>query len=188
MWTAPENSANTVRRGVSELLSMTDAKQTKPAAATGMLHWLWLTAAVVVLDQTTKLTVEWQFDKYERLELLPFFNLTLAYNEGAAFSFLAGAGGWQRWFFTLVAVVISVFLVVWLKRLTKAERWIAAALALILGGALGNLFDRLVYGHVIDFLDFHWAGYHFPAFNVADSAITVGAAMMILDMIRNPGK
>lgn len=165
---------------------MTETIKEKVDQATGMLQWLWLSAAIVVVDQITKLAVDGSFEKYERLEILPFFNLTLAYNEGAAFSFLAGAGGWQRWFFTAIAVGVSVMLVVWLKRLPKADWWSAVSISLILGGALGNLYDRVVYGHVIDFLDFHWQGSHFPAFNVADSAITVGAAMMILDMVRNP--
>src|SRR5690606_29032834 len=101
---------------------------------------------------------------------------------GAAFSFLAGAGGWQRWFFAGIALVASVVILVWLVR-GRDSRIVAAALALILGGALGNLWDRLALGHVVDFLDFHWAGYHFPAFNIADSAITVGAALIILDML-----
>lgn len=165
---------------------MTETVKEKVDQATGMLQWLWLSAVVIVVDQITKLAVDGSFEKYERLEILPFFNLTLAYNEGAAFSFLAGAGGWQRWFFTAIAVVVSAMLVVWLKRLPKADWWSAVSISLILGGALGNLYDRVVYGHVIDFLDFHWQGSHFPAFNVADSAITVGAAMMILDMVRNP--
>jgi len=167
---------------------MTDTLKEKTEQATGMLHWLWLTAAVMIVDQATKLWVDGSFEKYERLTILPFFNLTLAYNQGAAFSFLAGAGGWQRWFFTAIAAVVSVVLVIWLRKLPKTDWWNAVSLSLILGGALGNLFDRVVYGHVIDFLDFHWQGYHFPAFNIADSAITVGAAMMVLEMFRNPDK
>ncbi|AUM11968.1 signal peptidase II [Ketobacter alkanivorans] len=166
---------------------MTETVKDKTGQATGMLQWLWLSAVVVVLDQITKLAVDGSFEKYERLEILPFFNLTLAYNKGAAFSFLAGAGGWQRWFFTAIAVGVSVMLIVWLRKLPKTDWWSAISISMILGGALGNLYDRVVYGHVIDFLDFHWQGSHFPAFNVADSAITVGAAMMILEMFRNPG-
>lgn len=166
---------------------MTETMKDKAEQATGMLKWLWLTAAVVVVDQITKLAVDGSFEKHERLEILPFFNLTLAYNKGAAFSFLASAGGWQRWFFTAIAVGVSIMLVAWLRKIPKTDWWTAVSVALILGGALGNLYDRVVYGHVIDFLDFYWQNYHFPAFNVADSAITVGAAMMILEMIRNPG-
>lgn len=167
---------------------MTEAINEKTDQAVGMLKWLWLTAVVVIIDQITKLAVDGSFEKYERLEILPFFNLTLAYNEGAAFSFLAGAGGWQRWFFTAIAVAVSIMLTLWLRKMPKTDWWSAMSVSLILGGALGNLYDRVVYGHVVDFLDFHWQGYHFPAFNIADSGITVGAAMMILDMLRNPGK
>lgn len=145
------------------------------------LHWFWISALILILDQWTKWLAESNLGHYERLEILPFFNLTLAYNPGAAFSILADAEGWQRWFFTVIALVVSVIISIWLLRL-KGERLLALGLALILGGALGNVIDRLLYGHVIDFLDFHWAGYHFPAFNVADSAITVGAACLILDI------
>ncbi|MCK0538502.1 signal peptidase II [Alcanivorax quisquiliarum] len=146
------------------------------------LHWLWIALAVLLLDQWTKGLVAGSLRLYEQIELLPFFNITLAYNEGAAFSFLAGAGGWQRWFFSIVAVVASVVILVWLLR-GRDGPVVATALSLILGGALGNLWDRIVLGHVVDFLDFHWAGWHFPAFNVADSAITVGAALIIIDML-----
>jgi signal peptidase II len=166
---------------------MTESVKDKAESATGMLKWLWLTTVVVIIDQITKLAVDGSFEKYERLEILPFFNLTLAYNEGAAFSFLAGAGGWQRWFFTGIAVVVSIMLVIWLRKLPKNDWWSAASIALILGGALGNLYDRVAYGHVVDFLDFHWQGAHFPAFNMADSAITVGAATMIIEMFWKPG-
>lgn len=145
------------------------------------LVWLILTVVVVALDQWTKVLVENALVYGERVPVLPIFNLTLAYNPGAAFSFLADAGGWQRWFFTAVAVVASVVILAWLVTL-KGQRWVAAALALVLGGALGNLWDRLVHGHVVDFLDFHWSGSHFPAFNIADSAITLGATILILDM------
>lgn len=149
------------------------------------LHWLWLSALVVALDLWSKSIAEAQLALYQRVEVLPFFNFTLAYNPGAAFSFLADAGGWQRWFFAGVALLASVVIVGWLLKL-RGERLVALGLALILGGALGNLWDRLVLGHVVDFLDFHWAGYHFPAFNLADSAITVGAVLLILDMFRRP--
>lgn len=146
------------------------------------LHWLWIALAVLLLDQWTKGLVAGSLRLYEQIELLPFFNITLAYNEGAAFSFLAGAGGWQRWFFSIIAVVASVVILVWLLR-GRDGPVVATALSLILGGALGNLWDRIALGHVVDFLDFHWAGWHFPAFNVADSAITVGAALIIIDML-----
>lgn len=146
------------------------------------LAWLVLALIVVLLDQWTKGLVEAALAYGERVPVLPVFNLTLAYNPGAAFSFLADAGGWQRWFFTAVALVASVVILAWLVTL-KGQRWVAAALALVLGGALGNLWDRLAHGHVVDFLDFHWAGWHFPAFNLADSAITVGAVILIIDMV-----
>ena len=123
-----------------------------------------------------------QHTDQERLDVLPFFNLTLAYNSGAAFSFLAGAGGWQRWFFAAVAVIAVVLILGWMRKL-REERMQGAALALILGGAVGNLYDRVVLGHVVDFLDFYWGDYHFPAFNIADTAITIGAALIILDML-----
>jgi signal peptidase II len=145
------------------------------------LHWLWISLVVLAVDLWTKSLAENALQLYQRIEVLPFFNFTLAYNSGAAFSFLADAGGWQRWFFTLIALVASVVIVAWLLKL-RGERMVAIALALILGGALGNLWDRVTLGHVVDFLDFHWAGYHFPAFNVADSAITVGAVLLIIDM------
>ena len=145
------------------------------------LHWLWLSLVVLAVDLWTKSLAENALQLYQRIEVLPFFNFTLAYNSGAAFSFLADAGGWQRWFFTVIALVASVVIVGWLLKL-RGERMVAIALALILGGALGNLWDRVMLGHVVDFLDFHWAGYHFPAFNIADSAITVGAVLLIIDM------
>ena len=145
------------------------------------LHWLWLSFVVLAIDLWTKSLAENALQLYQRIEVFPFFNFTLAYNSGAAFSFLADAGGWQRWFFTLIAVIASVVIVGWLLKL-RGERMVAIALALILGGALGNLWDRVTLGHVVDFLDFHWAGYHFPAFNIADSAITVGAVLLIIDM------
>lgn len=145
-----------------------------------MLRWLWLSGAVLVLDQATKLAAERLLTLYAQVEVLPSFNLTLVYNRGAAFSFLAGAGGWQRWFFVLLAAAVSIFIVLWLKRLDRKERWTAAGLALILGGAIGNLIDRLWHGHVIDFIDLYYGRYHWPAFNIADSAITVGAAILIV--------
>lgn len=149
----------------------------------GQLMWLWLSVVVIVLDQITKHMAVDRFSLYERLEVFPHFNLTLAYNSGAAFSFLADAGGWQRWLFTAIAVAASVMILIWLARLTKAEKMQGAALSLILGGALGNFYDRLVLGHVVDFLDFYWGNYHFPAFNIADTAITIGAGLILLDML-----
>lgn len=150
----------------------------------GKLPWLWLSLLVFVLDQASKLYFEGVLRLYQQIEIVPgLFSWTLAYNTGAAFSFLAGESGWQRWLFALIAVAVSAVLVVWLRRLQSAETWLAVALALVLGGAVGNLFDRVAYGHVIDFILVHWQDrWFFPAFNLADSAITVGAIMLALDM------
>lgn len=152
-----------------------------------MLRWLWLSVVVVALDQLTKQLVESRFLVFETLPVMPHLNLTLAYNEGAAFSFLAGQGGWQRWLFAVLAVVVSTVLVVWLARLKPGERMVAAALGLIIGGALGNLIDRLLFGHVIDFIDVYYRGWHWPAFNLADSAIFIGVLLMLIDSFR-PGR
>ena len=143
------------------------------------LPWFLGAALVVVLDQATKLWALAALEMYRPVEVLPFFNLTLLHNTGAAFSLLADAGGWQRWLFTLLAIAIAIVVAVWLTRVAGRERWTALALALILGGAIGNVIDRLRFGYVIDFLDFHAAGWHWPAFNIADAAITVGAALLI---------
>ncbi|HEX8596820.1 MAG TPA: signal peptidase II [Pseudomonas sp.] len=158
-----------------------------PKAGFGRLAWLWLSVLVLVIDQASKYYFENTLSLYEQIIVIPdYFSWTLAYNTGAAFSFLADSSGWQRWLFALIAVVVSAVLVVWLKRLGRDETWLAVALALVLGGALGNLYDRIVLGHVIDFIFVHWQNeYRFPAFNVADSAITVGAIMLALDMFKS---
>ncbi|BAN46663.1 signal peptidase II [Metapseudomonas resinovorans] len=152
----------------------------------GRLGWLWLTALVFVLDQATKWYFETELDLYQQIVVIPdYFSWVLAYNTGAAFSFLADSSGWQRWLFAVIAIGVSGVLVVWLKRLKPEETWLAIALALVLGGALGNLFDRVVLGHVVDFILVHWQDrWRFPAFNLADSAITVGALMLALDMFK----
>jgi signal peptidase II len=152
-----------------------------------MKLWVSLVIAlvVVVLDFVTKRWIEAALDYGEHVPLTGFFNLVLAYNAGAAFSFLSDAGGWQRWFFTIVSTGASI-LIVFLLRRHAADRLFCIALSLILGGALGNLWDRATLGHVVDFLDFHVAGYHWPAFNVADSAISVGAVLLVIDgFLRN---
>ncbi|HET8707838.1 MAG TPA: signal peptidase II [Pseudomonadales bacterium] len=154
----------------------------------GMLKWLSLSFLVIIADQASKFFVSSRLNLHEDIPVLPFFSITLAHNEGAAFSFLAAAGGWQRWFFTAIAVSVSAVLFFWLKRLESKEKWLACALTLILGGAIGNLYDRVSLGYVVDFLHFYWNNWHFPAFNVADSAITVGAIMLGWDLIKNPGK
>ena len=158
-----------------------------PADRFGRLAWLWLSLVVVVLDQVTKSYFASSLRMYQQIEVIPdYFSWTLAYNTGAAFSFLADGAGWQRWLFAAIAIVVSTVLVVWLKRLGRAETWLAIALALVLGGALGNLWDRVVLGHVVDFILVHWRNEHyFPAFNLADSAITVGAIMLALDMFKS---
>ncbi|MET0084029.1 MAG: signal peptidase II [Sedimenticola sp.] len=149
-----------------------------------MLRWLWLSAIVIGLDQVSKQLVESSLMLYEAVPVMPFFNLTLAYNEGAAFSFLSDQGGWQRWFFSGLALLVSIILVIWISRLQQRERLIAISLSLIVGGAIGNLIDRVLFGHVIDFLDLYYGQWHWPAFNVADSAIFVGVVLMLLDAFR----
>lgn len=146
-------------------------------------RWLLVSAAVVALDLATKAWVSALFVPGEAREITGFFKMVLVYNSGAAFSFLADAGGWQRWFFTLVTIAISVALVALLRR-QHGHRMVALALALVLGGALGNLWDRLTLGHVVDFVLLHVGQYAWPAFNLADSAITVGVALLIWDSVR----
>jgi signal peptidase II len=142
--------------------------------------WLGLAALIVLLDQGTKLTIERVFDYGDVHPVTSFFNLVLTYNKGAAFSFLAGASGWQKQFLTVIGIGASLVIIYLLAR-HGTQKLFSLALALILGGAVGNVIDRIAYGHVVDFLDFHWRGWHWPAFNVADSAIVCGAALLILD-------
>jgi len=147
------------------------------------LVWLWLALIVVVLDLLTKQMAVTYLGYADPQPVLPFFDLTLLFNHGAAFSFLSNAGGWQRWLFVLIALVVSVVLVVWLQRTQRHYWWLGMGLSLILGGALGNLYDRVFQGYVIDFISLHYQNYFFPAFNLADSAITLGAAVLIIDML-----
>ena len=145
-------------------------------------RWLPLAALVILLDQLSKAWMVRHFSFDQSLTVLPVLNITLRFNTGAAFSVLADASGWQRWLFTGLAIAVAAIIVVWLYRLDGRKQWLLAlSLSLILAGALGNLIDRLVLGHVIDFIDVHWKDVHFPAFNVADSAITVGAILLLLD-------
>ena len=157
------------------------------ASRFGRLGWLVLSLLVLVIDQVSKAHFEGSLEMFQQIVVIPdYFSWTLAYNTGAAFSFLADGGGWQRWLFALIAVVVSAVLVVWLKRLGRDDTWLAVALALVLGGALGNLYDRIVLGHVVDFILVHWQNrWYFPAFNLADSAISVGAVMLALDMFKS---
>jgi signal peptidase II len=152
------------------------------------MKWLWLSALTVILDQLTKKIAEAELVLHQPMAIFPSFNFTLMYNKGAAFSFLSNAGGWQRILFVTLSVSISIFLFVWLKQITKDERQkhnnlLQIAIAFILGGAIGNLIDRALTGEVVDFIQVYYSSYYFPAFNIADSAITLGAGLLILDML-----
>jgi len=147
---------------------------------TNALSWLLLSVLIIVADQVSKWLVLQHFQLHDSLPVIAgLLNWTLAYNEGAAFSFLSDAGGWQRWFFTALAVIVSAILVVWLSRTNRADWRTAMPLALIIGGAIGNVIDRIRLGHVVDFIDVHYGTWSWPAFNIADSAISVGAVMLI---------
>ena len=146
-------------------------------------RWLLVSFVVIVFDQLSKAAISSHFSYGENFAVMPFFNLVLAHNTGAAFSFLDDAGGLQRWLFSAIAIVASVWIVVLLRK-HQSQRLFCFALAFILGGALGNLIDRVSYGYVVDFLDFYWGNYHFAAFNLADSDITCGAALLIWDSFK----
>lgn len=150
------------------------------AKSASWLPWLGLALAILIADQVTKVLIMGYYRLGDSTYVASFFNIVRAHNTGAAFSFLAGASGWQRWFFTAFGVVAAVF-IVWLLRSHAGQKLFSFALASILGGAVGNVVDRLLHGYVVDFIQVHWRGWYFPAFNVADSAITVGAACLILD-------
>jgi signal peptidase II len=155
-----------------------------PVQRTHPFAWLWLSASVIALDQATKFLVTRFFELYERVEVLPVLDFTLLHNTGAAFSMLAGASGWQRPFFITLGIAVSVLLLAWMWRSPRGDKLLPLALALILGGALGNVIDRLRLGYVIDFIHAHWGAAYFPAFNIADSAITIGAGLLIIDAFR----
>ena len=146
-----------------------------------MLKWLWLSGLMLVLDQISKIWIDTHLELYQSIPVISGFSITYAHNYGAAFSFLSDAGGWQRWFFAVLAGSISIGLVVWIKRLKSEEILSAISLSLILGGAVGNLIDRVIYGYVIDFLDVYYQAWHWPVFNIADSAITVGVVFMFYE-------
>lgn len=152
-----------------------------------MGKWLGLASLMVVIDQLTKLAAERWLVYHQPVPVFPGFNLTLSYNRGAAFSFLADQAGWQRWFFALLAAAVSAFLIRWLRQINDQDRWLSASIALILGGAVGNLIDRVLYGHVIDFIEWYvvldGVQKSWPVFNIADSAITVGVVAMIAHML-----
>jgi len=163
------------------------AKGKGTRTGSGWLLWIGIAALIVVVDQFTKVLILGSFQYGESLTLTSYFNLVRVHNLGAAFSFLSNAGGWQRWFFTALGIVAALFMV-WMLRSHAGQRLFSSAISFILGGAIGNVIDRLLHGYVVDFLDFHWAfldgifhGGHFPAFNVADCAITLGAGLLILD-------
>lgn len=148
------------------------------------LRWIVVSIIVIILDRLTKFMALRGLTEYVPYKITSFFNLTLSYNKGAAFSFLNQASGWQMWFFGGLAIIVSVALLIWLSRISYRERWLSIALALIIGGALSNLIDRIYYGHVIDFLQLHVANWYWPTFNVADSAICIGAFMLLWDAMR----
>jgi signal peptidase II len=150
-----------------------------------MARWLWLSLLIVILDQATKWLAEGLLLPFQPVPLMPLLNLTLMYNEGAAFSFLANAGGWQRWLFAGFALIMTLALTLWLLRLDKGERATAAALSLVIGGAIGNLIDRVQTGRVVDFIDFYVGTWHWPAFNVADSAISLGIVFLLVTSFRS---
>ncbi len=155
----------------------------------GASNWLWLSFFVILLDQATKAMVLRSLELYDTIELLPMLNITHLHNTGAAFSFLAGAGGWQRWFFIALGIVVSLVLMVWLRRIrTPEQTLLAVGLSLVLGGALGNVIDRVWLGFVVDFVAVHWDDASFPAFNVADSAISIGAGCLLLDAFFESGR
>lgn len=147
------------------------------------LCWLWVAVFVLIADRVSKQLALYYLSDYVPVPVLPFFNLTLAYNTGAAFSLLSHASGWQTWLFGGLAIVVSIGLLLWLKRLSPSQRWMGIALTFILGGALGNLWDRVSYGHVIDFIELYAWGWYWPAFNIADSMICIGAIMILWDAI-----
>ena len=154
------------------------------AARTGWMPWLLLALGIFILDQFTKVLILGHYRLGDSTYVTSFFNVVRAHNTGAAFSFLAGQSGWQRWFFTAIGIAAAVF-IVWLLRSHAGQKLFSFALACILGGAVGNVVDRLVHGYVVDFIQLHWnSTYYFPAFNVADAGITIGAACLILDELR----
>lgn len=154
-------------------------------ASYSALKWLWLSVLIIVLDLSTKAIATHYLVLHQPVPVFPGFNWTLMHNTGAAFSFLSDASGWQRWFFAIISIVVSIGITVWLKRLQSSQIWLAVSLALILGGALGNVWDRLTLGYVVDFIQVYYDRWYWPAFNVADSAISVGAAMLIIDSLRS---
>lgn len=157
-------------------------RRTFGAASASMLPWLALALLIVMADQFTKVLILGYYQLGDSTPVTGFFNIVRVHNSGAAFSFLAGAGGWQRWFFTGIGVIATLF-ILWMLKSHSGQKLFSFALACILGGAVGNVIDRMLHGYVVDFLDFYWRSSHFPAFNIADAAITIGAIALILDEI-----
>ena len=149
-----------------------------------MTRWLVLAGFVFAVDQATKMLASHTLEPHVPVTVLPGLNLTLTHNTGAAFSLLSDAGGWQRWFFSVLSVVVSIVIIVWLRRLGRGQPWLSCALALVLGGALGNLWDRLTLGVVVDFIDVYYRVWHWPVFNFADTAISIGAVMLVISTLR----
>jgi signal peptidase II len=172
-----------IRPARVKVVNMPDANIRMSASVRPWWHWLSLSVVVIALDQLTKAAIHARFEYGESFYVAPFFNLVLVYNKGAAFSFLADAGGWQRGFFIILTLVIASVLV-WMMRASPANRLLCIALSLVLGGAFGNLYDRVALGHVVDFIQWHAAGYYWPAFNIADSAIFLGAVGLVIDGFR----
>jgi len=179
MSTPHEQQRVSTAAGASQVTGLHRLVQRTHSAA-----WLWLSVAVVALDQVTKFLVTRFLQLYERVEVLPVLDFTQLHNTGAAFSILAGASGWQRSFFITLGSAVSVLLTVWLWRVPRGERLLPISLALIIGGAVGNVIDRVRLGYVVDFIHAHWGAAYFPAFNIADSAITIGAVLLMLDAFR----
>ena len=158
------------------------AKTTFSKTSSAMLPWLGLALIIFIADQFTKVLILGYYQLGDATYVTSFFNVVRVHNSGAAFSFLANAGGWQRWFFTGIGIAATIF-IVWMLRAHAGQKLFSFALSCILGGAVGNVVDRMMHGYVVDFLDFHYAGWHFPSFNIADAAITVGAICLILDEV-----
>ncbi len=159
------------------------AKTTFAASSPTLLPWLGLALILLIADQLTKVLILGYYQLGDATYVTRFFNVVRVHNSGAAFSFLASASGWQRWFFTAIGIAAALF-ILWMLKAHAGQKLFSFALACILGGAVGNVIDRLLHGYVVDFLDFHYAGWHFPAFNIADAAISVGAVCLILDELR----
>jgi len=153
---------------------------------TTSIKWLWLSLVLIILDQITKFLAVHYLTFNQSVALLPFLNLTLEHNPGAAFSFLAQEGNWQGWLFGITALLVCIFIIRWLYKTPTDKIWQSIALSLIIGGAIGNVADRIMHGYVIDFLDFYINNWHWPIFNLADSAICIGAGMLIIDFLRHP--